>query len=216
MKSSPIEYKKGFKDFLNVKIDLSKKPLIPREETEYLAREILLNISNKKSHCLDIFAGSGCIGVYILKNNPKVTCDFADIDENNLAQISINLELNNIDSHRAFLIKTNIFSDISKKYDYIFANPPYVARERLNEVGEDVIKYEPSIAWYGGKKGIFYINKFLSEVKKYLKKDGMAFLEFDPKQREDIEKILTKEKCFDFVFFVDQYNKKRFVKISRC
>ena len=95
----PEEYKQGFKDFLGVKIDLSKRPLIPREETEYWVSVVLKEIK-EEAECLDLFAGSGCIGISILKNVKNSFCDFGEKEDLFLEQIKINLDLNDINKER--------------------------------------------------------------------------------------------------------------------
>jgi len=209
----PEDYKNGFKDFLGTRIDLSKKPLIPREETEYWVNVALKEIK-EGSKSLDLFAGSGCIGISILKNINNSFCDFGEKEDIFLEQIKINLDLNHIDNKRYNLIKTDVFSNIKEKYDYILANPPYVAENRIDEVGEDVKKFEPSIALYGGSDGMKYIKIFLNEAINYLNNRGVIYLEFDSEQKDWIEEII-KDKYSRYEFFKDQYNKYRFVKIEK-
>jgi release factor glutamine methyltransferase len=209
----PEEYKQGFKDFLGVKIDLSKRPLIPREETEYWVSIVLKEIK-EGAECLDLFAGSGCIGISILKNVKDSFCDFGEKEDLFLEQIKINLDLNGLNKERYSLIKTDVFSNIEKHYDYILANPPYVAESRIDEVGEDVKMFEPAIALYGGNDGMEYIKVFLNEAINYLKDNGVIYLEFDPEQKEWIEEII-KDKYSKFEFLKDQFNKYRFVKIEK-
>jgi release factor glutamine methyltransferase len=209
----PEDYKKGFKDFLGARIDLSKKPLIPREETKYWV-EIAIREIKEGSECLDLFAGSGCIGISILKNINNSFCDFGEKESLFLEQIKISLDLNNIDKQRYNLIRTDVFSNIKNKYDYILANPPYVAESRIDEVGEDVKMFEPSIALYGGSDGMEYIKIFLNEAVNYLKDKGIVYLEFDSEQKNWIEEII-KDKYSKFEFFKDQFNKYRFVKIEK-
>ncbi|PIZ90090.1 MAG: hypothetical protein CO144_01540 [Candidatus Nealsonbacteria bacterium CG_4_9_14_3_um_filter_35_11] len=212
----PLDYKKGFKNFLNVKIELSKKPFIPREETEFWVEAAIreLKKEKKKTHCLDLFSGSGCVGIAILKNIKNSYCDFADVNRKTLEQIKINLEINNIENKRARLIKTDIFSNIKRKYDYILANPPYVAKERLPELELQVKLYEPKIAWYGRQQGMFYIEKFLKKAKSFLRKNGKIFFEFDPEQKHKIGEIFKREGYKKFKFFKDQFKKWRFAKIE--
>jgi release factor glutamine methyltransferase len=209
----PEDYQKGFKNFLGAKIDLSKRPLIPREETEYWVNVAVKEI-NEGSECLDLFAGSGCIGISILKNVNNSFCDFGEKEELFLEQIKINLGLNNIESNRYNLIKTDVFSNIKKQYDYILANPPYVAESRIDEVGEDVKMFEPSIALYGGNDGMEYIKLFLNEAIYHLKEKGVIYLEFDQEQKNWVEEII-KSKYLSFEFLKDQFGEYRFVKIEK-
>src|SRR5579864_4884463 len=83
-RGEPLDYVIGFKEFLGCKIDLSKKPLIPRPETEFWVSEVLPQI--KEGKALDIFSGSGCIGIAIMRHTDAV-CDFSDIET---AQIKMN------------------------------------------------------------------------------------------------------------------------------
>jgi release factor glutamine methyltransferase len=200
----PEEYKKGFKDFLGIKIDLSKRPLIPRPETEYWVGWFINQNHKKGMKCLDLFSGSGCIGVAILKNIKDSICHFGEIDDSFLEQIKINCS--DIDSDRYKIIKTDIFSGIDEKYDYILANPPYVAKNRISEVGKDVLEYEPHIALFSGDDGDEAINKFISEVKNYLSDDGYAIMEFDPQQKDKIK---------EGEFYKDQFGEYRFVIIKK-
>jgi len=210
------------KKFLNCKIDISKKVFIPRIETQFWVKKAIKEIQNyitlyryNELKILDVFAGSGCIGIAILKNVKKSKVDFVDIDQNAIEQIKINLKLNKVSPKRYKIIKSDIFEKVKGKYDFIFANPPYVAKERLNEVQQSVKKLEPKISWYGGRGGLKYIKRFLKKAKNHLKENGMIFMEIDPLQKESVEKILKKEGYKNFKFYKDQFKKIRWVKIFK-
>jgi len=201
--------------FLNCKIDLSKKVFQPRMETEYWVRKSLKELKTEngklKIKILDIFAGSGCIGIAILKNIQNSFVDFVDISSKAIEQIKINLILNKIAKNRYKVIKSNLFEKVKEKYDFIFANPPYVALKRINQVQKEVLKNEPKEALFAGPEGMFWIEKFLKESKKYLKPRGIIYMEFDPQQKEKIKKFLEKEN-FQFSFHKDQFKKYRWLK----
>jgi len=201
--------------FLNCKIDLSKKVFQPRIETEYWVKKSLKELKTEnwklKVKILDIFTGSGCIGIAILKNIQNSFVDFVDISPKAIEQIKINLKLNKIAKNRYKVIKSNLFERVKGKYDFIFANPPYVALKRINQVQKEVLKNEPKEALFAGSDGMFWIEKFLKESKKYLKPKGIIYMEFDPQQKEKIKEILEK-KGFQFSFRKDQFKKYRWLK----
>lgn len=239
-KGEPLDYVIGFTEFLGCKIDLSKRPLIPRPETEYWTGEVIKSLKlkdkSKNIKILDIFSGSGCIGVSIMaqlsgptppsgvRQFKNIHVTFAEKDKKFVEQIKINIKINkasansheladsNMRRHR--VVQSNIFSKVMGKFDYIFANPPYISQTRKRKIQKSVLKYEPQEALFGGNDGFLYINKFLRNAKKYLSPEGRIYMEFDYIQKKGIEKLLKKYGYQNWEFHRDQYKKWRWVSID--
>lgn len=212
-KGYPRDYIIGYVDFLNCHIDLSYQPLIPRVETEYWLEKILPLINqhfkNTKSiKTLDIFAGSGCIGIAVAKNIKKATVDFSDIDQNNIKQIKKNITINKVKNFKKVTI-SDIFSNISGKYDLILANPPYVPLSNTIKA-----PFEPPKAIVAGKYGLDIIEPFIAQIKSFLNKGGLFAIEHHPNQVPKIKTMLKKHGFKDFEFFQDQYNRPRYVVVK--
>lgn len=207
------------KNFLNCKIDASRKVFRPRVETEFWVKKAikivqLNNYPTGQLQVLDIFSGTGCIGISLLKACPETVqrVDFVDIWPDAIKQIKINLKLNKIKKNKVRVYKSNLFEKLKgKKYDFIFANPPYVALDRISEVQKEVLEKDPPVALFAGKDGTVLVEKFFQEVKDYLKSEGTIFLEFDPLQKNKIKRILKKKK-FKAFFKEDQFKKSRWLK----
>ncbi len=218
-RGEPLDYIIGFTEFLGCKIDLSKKPLIPRPETEFLVEKAInedLRFKNYDLRILDLFSGSGCIGIAVLKHIKNSHVTFADSEKNALEQIKINARINfpdMTDAKRFEFILSDVFGNIlkNKKFDYIFANPPYIPESRKNKVQKSVLEYEPKEALFGGREGLLYIRKFLAKAKNFLNPAGKIYMEFDSIQKNKIEKLLKKYRYKNYEFQKDQFGKFRYL-----
>ncbi|MFA6437231.1 MAG: HemK/PrmC family methyltransferase [Candidatus Paceibacterota bacterium] len=218
-KGVPLAYLIGYQPFLGCQIDLKYRPLIPRVETEYWTEKAIEDIKKNKKEkikCLDLFAGSGCIGIAILKNTKNTTVDFVDIKGKYLKQIKRNLELNKISQSRYKIIRSNIFHNIEVglQYDYILANPPYVSLKEIKMVQKSVLNHEPRKALFAGSDGLKYIKKFLTSAKNYLNPEGKIYMEFGFGQKPAIEKIVKECHYGNYVFFKDQYDVWRYIIVK--
>ncbi len=214
-RGEPLDYVIGFTHFLGCKIDVSQKTLIPRVETEYWLDEVLkeLKSRDRKLRILDVFSGSGCIGVAVLKNLPDAEVVFSDVQENAIAQIKINTQLNNLPESRYQIIQSDIFENINGKFDVIFANPPYIPTSDKKNIQLSVLDYEPEQALFGGDDGLLYIKKFLAQAKDFLRPDGVVYMEFDPPQEKSITELAETYGFGGVKFLKDQYGKQRCASI---
>ena len=216
----PAEYKNGVVEFLGCKIDLSLRPLIPRPETEFWTRHAIADLARRgrsAGRVLDLFAGSGCVGIATAKNLPAGAVDFGDIDAAAVEQIKINLKINRLSGERTRVFQTDIFENIppGESYDAILANPPYVAAERIREVQRSVLDWEPRRALFGGADGLGIIEKFLRRADDFLRPGGIIYMEFDTFQKISIIKMLKGLSYGSFEFHKDQFQKWRFIRIKK-
>ncbi len=160
---------------------------------------------------LDLCAGSGCIGVAVLKQVPGVRVDFAEIDSHHHATILKNIQENGIEEKRMRIFDGDLFENIPPDtlYDYILTNPPYIDPTLAGRTAKDVKKYEPHLALCGGKDGMEYIEKIITEAPTFLAPDGILFIEHEPEQAHLLAQKATECGYVKIEHHVDQYGVTR-------
>jgi len=130
---------------------------------------------NSPIKILDIFSGSGCIGLSVLNNFKNIEIDFGEIKNENILQIKKNIKINSLENKNFNILQSDIFKSIPKKsYDFILANPPYISKEKIGttELQNSVIENEDYLALFAKDNGLYFVKKLILESKNYLKKDG--------------------------------------------
>lgn len=205
----PLAYVIGWVNFLNCRIDLQYKPLIPRPETEYWVGQVIEK-SERPHNILDLCCGSGCIGIAMLKNLPEAHLTFIDISPNALKQTQHNLTLNQIPTNRYTIIHSDLFQNCPQKFNLILTNPPYVDWS-LPPAPE--LAHEPAEALFANDHGLAIIEKILRDLKDHLNPGGKTILEFGLGQEVALEKLLQKFDYPQFEFKKDQYGVVRWLEI---
>lgn len=182
----PLAYVIGWQPFLNTRIYLDSKPLIPRPETEWWVEKICNTYPpDAKLKILDLFAGSGCIGVALLRQFPNATCTFGELKDIHVSTIEKNIRENGIAAERATILTSDIFSQISGTFDLIVANPPYIPLEHQVSALRE-LSFEPSEALYAPDNGLALIHRFLTEAPQHMHPGSALYMEFNEGQEHDI------------------------------
>ncbi len=82
-------------------------------------------------------------------------------------------------------VKSDLFSNIKERFDLIIFNPPYLPDDNLN--------LEDDRNYIGGEKGSETIEKFFSQSKRHLSKNGKILVVFSS-LTPDVNKIIKKHK----------------------
>lgn len=211
-RGEPLDYVIGSTPFLGCTVGLEYRPLIPRPETEHWAERLTAKMHQRTGplRVLDLFAGSGCVGLAVLKRVPTATVTFGELDSAALVQIKKNIARNNLSLARTRIVKTDVFSNIRGRYDYIAANPPYISPSRSTYLQRSVARWEPRPALFARDNGLFFIKKFLDEAPRYLRPGGTLVVEFDTWQKPALEHFLREQRpVLDMHFQYDQYGRWR-------
>ena len=169
---------------------VNENVLIPRPDTEILVEEVItIGKTMKKPKILDLCTGSGAIAISIAKNLTDADVYAIDISEKALEVAKKNL--NNLGGKVKF-IKSNLFEKIPKmKFDIIVSNPPYIRKEEIGRLSNEVQK-EPEIALNGGIDGLDFYRKITNLAIDYLKMGSFLCYEIGFDQKDDVIDIIDK------------------------
>ena len=208
----PVQYIVGNVDFYGNTINVNKNVLIPRFETELLVdktiKYIKTNFKNRVD-ILDIATGSGCIAI-TLKKEIDSTVDASDISEEAIKVAQENALNNKVDIN---FINSDMLTNITKKYDIIISNPPYLTKE--DDIMDIVKNNEPEIALYAKDNGLYYYDVILKNIKNNLKDKYLIAFEIGYTQGEAIKNLALKYlDNINVKIEKDYSNKDRFVFIE--
>jgi release factor glutamine methyltransferase len=183
----PVQYIVGDVNFYGNILKVNKNVLIPRPETEFLVEKTYNYIKqylNENISILDIGTGSGCIAISLKKllSNSKVTaCDISPL------ALEVAVDNSKLVNSEIEFIQSDIFSNISNKYDCIISNPPYI---REDEQIMDIVKNnEPHLALYAKDNGLYFYKEIIKQSKEYVNNRFIIAFEIGEEQGQDIINI---------------------------
>ena len=193
-KGIPLQHITHRQEFMKMDFFVDENVLIPRPDTEILVEEVIKIAQKYNSpRILDLCTGSGCIAISLKKyiENSKVYA--IDISEEALNIAKQNAMNNETD---ITFIKSDMFSNIKEeKFDIIVSNPPYIRKDEIKKLSEEVQK-EPKIALDGGEDGLDFYRIIAEQAINYLKTGSFLCFEIGYNQKNDVIKIIEDEQNY--------------------
>lgn len=185
--NTPLQYVIGHVNFYGREFDIDNRVLIPRFETEELVENTVKYINEFFTNPVDIIdlgCGSGVIGLTLEKKVSTNSVDLVDISPEALEVTHKNcVKLNS----KANIIQSDMFNNISKKYDVIISNPPYI---KTTEEIENIVKNnEPHLALYAGVDGLDCYKKILEQASSHMKDKCLIAFEIGMTQAPAITEL---------------------------
>lgn len=186
----PVQYIVGNVDFYGYLLDVNKKVLIPRRETEELVEEVIKRSNNfNNPTIIDVGTGSGAIAISLSKEL-NLAVYASDISKKALETASSNIVKTeaNVKLLRGDMLKPCIEKNI--KVDIIVSNPPYIKEDE--QIEEIVKNNEPTIALYAKNNGLEFYEKILKDANKILNDRYLIAFEIGETLGEDIKSLALK------------------------
>ncbi|WP_454947245.1 peptide chain release factor N(5)-glutamine methyltransferase [Gemella sanguinis] len=211
---TPLSHLVGFDYFYDRKFKVTRDVLSPRMETEELIYKVLEYIKKSKKDSfkiLDLCTGSGIIAITLKK---EIVEKYTEIVASDISEKALSIAIENANNNNANItfIKSDLFDNISGKFDLIISNPPYISYKDKITIKDNVLNYDPHLALFAEEDGIYFYRKIIENAVHYLSKDGVIFFEIGYDQKEKILE-LGKNNNFIATVYKDINDRDRIAKL---
>lgn len=197
-KGIPLQHITHRQEFMKMDFFVDENVLIPRPDTEILVEEVIKIAQKYNSpRILDLCTGSGAIAISLKKFVPNADITAVDISEKALEIAQKNAK--KLETKINFL-KSDLFDKLdNKKFDIIVSNPPYIRKDEIKKLSEEVQK-EPKIALDGGEDGLDFYRIIAEQAINYLKTGSFLCFEIGYNQKNDVIKIIEDEQNYKNIY----------------
>lgn len=182
----PLQHITGVQEFMGLEFCVNEHVLVPRQDTEVLVEHVL-EVLKPGMSVLDMCTGSGCILISLLKLREGVSGTGVDISEDALKVATKNRDKIGVN---ADLLQSDLFENVTGKYDVIVSNPPYIRTTVIEELEEEVKLHDPFIALDGKEDGLYFYRKIVEQSPGFLNDGGKLYFEIGHDQGEDVKKLM--------------------------
>jgi len=189
LRHEPVAYITGQKEFFGLELQVDRRVLIPRPETETLV-EVALTIARQKRVSLlaEVGVGSGAVAVALAVNLPGAEIYAVDSSSDALA-VAENNCLNHNVLDRVHLLQGDLLEPLPEPVGLVVANLPYVAQDELKDLAPNITQYEPLTALDGGADGLDLFRRLLEQAGPCLRPPGMICLEIGATQASAVNEL---------------------------
>ncbi len=206
LNTEPMAYITGQKEFFGLTLQVDRRVLDPRADTETLVEWALSCLAGASSpDVVDLGTGSGAIALALKHARPDATISAVDASADALAVASTNAERLGLPvtfHHGSWLAPLD-----GHTFDAIVSNPPYVASDDEHLAA---LKHEPLSALASGVDGLDDIRIIVREASQHLKPNGWLLIEHGYDQAHAVQALLGNQG------FVNVQSRPDLAGILRC
>ncbi len=206
LNTEPMAYITGQKEFFGLTLQVDRRVLDPRADTETLVEWALSCLADASSpDVVDLGTGSGAIALALKHARHDATISAVDASADALAVASTNAERLGLPvtfHHGSWLAPLD-----GHTFDAIVSNPPYVASDDEHLAA---LKHEPLSALASGVDGLDDIRIIVREASQHLKPNGWLLIEHGYDQAHAVQALLGNQG------FVNVQSRPDLAGILRC
>lgn len=193
LKSEPVAYIVGKKEFWSRDFLVTTDVLIPRPETEMLVQVVLDAVQGRQGGLLglEIGLGSGCIAITLLAEIKDLNMVALEVSSEAIEVARKNMACHGVDRRLAIIQGDFLTYQSEEAYDFIVSNPPYVTDSEMGRLSSTVREFEPHDALCAGPDGLKFYEPIAAFAATHLRAHGFVVVEIAETQGRAVENIFV-------------------------
>jgi len=214
----PVQLITGHAVFRGLEIVARPGVFVPRDSTEYLAEQAIRRLRGRRRPvAVDLATGGGTVALAIANEVRGVRVFGTDIS---LTAVRVARENAQALHLRATFIKGDLFgglpAELEGRVDVITLHPPYVARDELRELPEEIRRFEPVHTLSDrSPDGLGLVGRAASEGPRWLRPRGWLLIEVSPDRSRSAAAVLRRNGFGDVRSTMDRGFKVTRVLVAR-
>ncbi|GAB3786286.1 peptide chain release factor N(5)-glutamine methyltransferase [Dyella agri] len=201
----PLAYLTSRGHFMGLELLAGPDALIPRTETELLARACTELLQSALAHhpvrVIDVCTGSGNLAFAIAHHVPGAEVFGADISAEAIALATRNRE--HLGLSRVALRCGDLLAPFDAGFDgtvdLVVCSPPYILSTKVEQMAREISAHEPRLAFDGGPLGVSILLRLLEESPRLLRAGGWLAFEAGLGQGPAMHRRLERDSHYDEV-----------------
>lgn len=194
----PMQYAIGRAGFRHLSLQVDRRVLIPRPETELLVDLVIAAQRGGKGTAVDVGTGSGAIALSLAAEAGFDEVIAIDLSPDALAVAEANLAAIPEDRRsRVRFLQGDLLAPIAgRKVEVVVSNPPYISPAEARELPALVHDWEPHLALFAEDDGMAAIRALVPQAAEVLVAGGLLALEVDARRADRAAEIVAADGRF--------------------
>ena len=190
----PVAHITGVTEFRGLELVVEPGVFVPRDSSEWLAEQAARRLRKRKRPVLvDLASGMGTIALAVSHEVPKAEVFGAELSTEGVKLARRNARHLKL---RATFGAGDLFAPVPKrlrgKVDVITIHPPYVAKDELPDLPDEIKDWEPAHTLTDqSDDGLGLVRRTVEEAPTWLVPNGWLLMETDPDRARDVRKVMA-------------------------
>jgi release factor glutamine methyltransferase len=190
----PIPFMKGYTEFRGLELVAAPGVFVPRDSSEFLAEQAVRRLRRREIPTyVDLATGAGAIALAVANEVPKARVFGSDLSKEAVALARKNARKLGLS---ATFVVGDLFAPIPKdleaNVDVITIHPPYVAKEEIADLPDEIKEWEPVHTLTDqSDDGLALVRRTVEEAPSWLRRRGWLLMETDPDRARDVKRVMV-------------------------